>query len=142
MKLIDALIWSENILKEYNNSDNLVNISALGGKRAWGKSYDRMAQGLSDPYKNDDTYATKYAKVYPYLWSIVKRVKESAMPGDILVTGKAIDELNKLLSTFNPKANDNGEVGLPFGDNIRLKIKGDKVFIGVSQEKLEQTEQA
>lgn len=140
MKLIDAWVWAENVLKEYNNSDNLVNISAMGGDKAWGKSYDRMAQGLSQPYKNDDTYETKYAKVYPYLWSIVKRIKEAAIPGDILVTGKALDELNKLLSTFNPKADDNGEVGLPFGDNIRLKIKGDKVFIGVSQEKLEQTE--
>lgn len=129
------------LLREYNTSDNLVNVSGQGGKKAWGKSYDRMAQGLSDPYKNDDTYTTKYAKVYPALWSIVKRLKESPMPGDILVAGNALNELNKLLSTFNAKLDDKGELGLPFGDNIRLKIKGDKVFIGFSKESLEKREE-
>lgn len=130
MRIKDALRF----LREYNTSDNLVNVSGMGGDKAWGKSYDRMAQGLSKPYKNKDTYEVKYGKVYPALWSIVKRIKESAMPGDILVTGKALNELNKLLSTFEPKADENGEVGLPFGDNIRLKIKGEKVFIGPSAE--------
>lgn len=141
MKLYQAIEFIDDFLKEYNNSGNIVNISAPGGDKAQGKNYDRMAQGLSNPYKVEKQYETKYMKVYPALAGIVNRLKSSSIPGDILVTGKALDELNKLLSTFNPKTSDAGEIKLPFGDNIRLKIKGDKVFIGFSQESLEKTEQ-
>lgn len=134
MKLVDAIQFSKNFLVEYNTSGNMTNISAPGGEKAFGKNYDRMAQGQSKPYAAEQKYITKYAKVYPVLAGIVNRLKDSAMPGDILVTGKGLDELNTLLSTFNPKKSESGEIKLPFGDNIRLKIKGDKVFIGFSQE--------
>lgn len=137
MKLIEAINLSKKLLKEYNTSGNMTNVSAPGGDRAFGKSYDRMAAGLSKPYAAEQKYITKYAKVYPVLAGIVNRLKDSAIPGDILVTGKALEELNTLLSTFNPKTSESGEIKLPFGDNIRLKIKGDKAFIGFSQEYLE-----
>lgn len=142
MNLINSLRLVKRLLKEYNSSGNMTNISAPGGKKAFGKSYDRMAQGLSDPYKAKQDYETKYMKVYPVLGGMIKQLKNSPIVGDKVVTGKALDELNKLLSTFNPKPDENGEVKLPFGDNIRLKIKGDKVFIGFSQEALKRKEQS
>lgn len=137
MKLLDAIQFSKKILVEYNTSGNMTNISAPGGNKAFGKNYDRMAVGLSNPYATEQKYITKYAKVYPALAGIVDRLKNSALPGDILVTGKALNELNVLLSTFNPKTSEAGEIQLPFGDNIRLKIKNNKIFIGFSQEYLE-----
>lgn len=136
MKLLQAIKISRALL-EYNTSGNMTNISAPGGKKAFGKNYDRMAAGLSKPYANEEDYITKYAKVYPRLAGIVKRLKNSAMPGDIVVLGAALDELSTLLSTFTPNVDDANEIKLPFGDNIRLKIKGDKAFIGFSQEYLE-----
>lgn len=142
MKLIEALYCAKNLLKEYNNSGNIVNISAPGGKKAQGKNYDRMAQGLSNPYAAKQDFTTKYMKVYPTLAGMVKQLKNSALPGDKAVTGKALEELEKLLQTFNPKEDENGEIKLPFGDNIRLKVKNDKVFIGLSQQAIENKEQS
>lgn len=133
MKLIEALAVTNHLLKEYNNSGNMTNISAPGGKKAFGKSYDRMAQGLSQPYKNEQQYETKYMKVYPTLGGMVKQLKDSPIVGDKIVIGRAAEEMEKLLSTFNAKPDENGEIKLPFGDNIRLKVKGDKIFIGKSQ---------
>ena len=137
MKLGQALNFARNILLEYDNSKSGVTLAAPGGDRASGKNYDNIAIGKSQPYKNIDDYKTKYAKIYPQLGIIVDRLKKSAIQGDIIITGKALDELNQLLQTFDPKVSENNEVIMPFGDNIRLKIRGDKFFLGFSQEWLE-----
>ena len=133
MKIIDVLRFTKQILLEYDNSKSGVTLAAPGGDKASGKNYDNMAIGQSQPYK-DNEYETKYARAYPQLGIIVKRLKQSAIKGDIIVTGGALKELEKLLKTFNPKMSDNNEVIMPFGDNIRLKVRGDKFFLGFSQE--------
>lgn len=137
MKIIDVLKFTRSILLEYDNSKSGVTLAAPGGEKASGKNYDNMVTGQSQPYKNNDDYETKYAKVYPQLGLIVKRLKQSAIKGDIIVTGQALNELGQLLKTFNPKLSDNNEIILPFGDNIRLKVRGDKFFLGFAQEWLD-----
>lgn len=129
------------ILNEYDNSKSGVTLAAPGGDKASGKSYDHMATGESQPYKNSD-YQTKYQKLYPHLGQIVDRLKNSALPGDIVLVGPALQELQQLLSAYKPKVSDYNEIILPFGDNIRLKAKGNKFFIGISQEKLQGTDKS
>ena len=133
MKIIDVLRFTKPILLEYDNSKSGVTLAAPGGEKASGKNYDNIATGQSQPYKDND-YQTKYEKAYPQLGIIVKRLKQSAIKGDIIVTGGALKELEQLLKAFNPKMSDNNEVIMPFGDNIRLKVRGDKFFLGFSQE--------
>lgn len=137
MKIGATLRYLHRMLLEYDNSKSGVTLAAPGGDKASGKNYDNMAIGKSQPYK-DNEYETKYERVYPQLGILVKRLKNSAIKGDIVITGKALDELGQLLKTFNPKMSDNNEVILPFGDNIRLKVRGDRFFLGFAQEWLEQ----
>ena len=140
MKLIDIFKFNQGILLEYDNSKSGVTLAAPGGDKASGKNYDNIAIGKTQPYKNTTEKQTKYAKIYPQLGLLVDRLKKSAIQGDIIITGKALDELNQLLQTFNPKVSENNEVILPFGDNIRLKIRGDKFFLGFSQEWLDKNQ--
>ena len=137
MKLGDIFWFNRNILLEYDNSKSGVTLAAPGGDRASGKNYDNIAIGKTQPYKNTAEKQTKYAKIYPQLGLIVDRLKNSAIQGDIIITGKALQELEQLLQTFNPKVSDNNEVIMPFGDNVRLKVRGDKFFLGFSQEWLD-----
>lgn len=136
MKLGEVFRFNKRILLEYDNTKSDVTLAAPGGDKASGKNYDNMVTGQSQPYKFSE-YKTKYEKIYPQLGIIVKRLRNSAIKGDIIVTGKALNELNQLLQTFNPKMSDNNEVIMPFGDNIRLKVRGDKFFLGFSQEWLD-----
>lgn len=137
MKLIDVFRFNQRMLLEYDNTKSGVTLAAPGGRKASGKNYDNMIVGDSEPYKNDK-YVTKYEKMYPQLGLIVKKLRTSAIKGDIIVTGKALKELNQLVQTYNPKLSDNNEVIMPFGDNIRLKVRGDKFFLGFSQEWLDE----
>lgn len=139
MKIATALriAYANKMLLEYDNSKSGVTLAAPGGEKASGKNYDNIAIGKSQPYK-DNEYETKYDKVYPQLGLLVKRLKNSAIKGDIVITGQALNELGQLLKTFNPKMSDNNEVILPFGDNIRLKVRGDRFFLGFAQEWLDE----
>lgn len=136
MKLRDVFRFADRILLEYDNTKSGVTLAAPGGKKASGKNYDNMATGQSQPYKNDE-YKTKYEKIYPQLGLIVKKLRNSAIKGDIIVTGAALKELGQLIQTYQPKVQDNNEVSMPFGDNIRLKVRGDKFFLGFAQEWLD-----
>ena len=136
MKIIDVLRFTKPILLEYDNSKSGVTLAAPGGDKASGKNYDNMATGQSQPYK-DNEYETKYEQLYPQLGILVKRLKNSAIKGDIVITGQALNELANLLKTFNPKMSDNNEVIMPFGDNIRLKVRGDRFFLGFAKDWLE-----
>lgn len=121
------------LINEYNTSGDWTTLAAPGGDKATGKNYDNMITGKSQPYKTEK-YETKYSKQYPALAAIVDKIKNDTFKGDVIVTGKALDELSALLNTYTPKATGMNEVSLPFGDNIRLKNKGDKLFLGLSQE--------
>lgn len=151
MKLYQIIDYNHRILKEYNNTLNLTSLSAPGGTKASGKNFDNMAVGASQPYapkqnnSNNDKIAgtdkkrsektiNQYEQIYPNLGSIAQKVKDSPIKGDIVVTGNALRELEKLIQTFNPQLSDNNEMILPFSENIVLKVKGDKFFIGYSEE--------
>lgn len=136
MKLADVFRFNKKVLLEYDNTKSGVTLAAPGGQKASGKNYDNMLVGDSQPYKTTE-YKTKYEQIYPQLGLIVKRLRNSAIKGDIIVTGKALQELNTLLQTFQPKLSDNNEVVMPFGDNIRLKVRGDKFFLGFAKEWLD-----
>lgn len=112
------------ILKEYNTSNTLSTISGKGGKKASGKSFDRIAVGASKPYQ-DNVYHTKYENDYPELGKLVQRLKSSSLKGNIAIVGQAYNELRKLLKSFKTKKDLEGSavIGrdiLPFGDNVRL----------------------
>lgn len=125
MLIKDVLI----LIKEYNTSQTNTTLAASGGKKAAGKNYDNIITGKAKAYKQNE-YETKYAKVFPSLADLVKKLKSQALKGDILVNGPALSELQSLLKSYKPKETLQGEYSLPFGDNIRMKYRGNAIFLG------------
>lgn len=122
------------LLKEYNETKTNTTLAAQGGKKASGKNYDNIIAGKTKPYKGNE-YETKYAKVFPALGELVKKLKTNAIKGDIIVTGKALSELQQLMQAYNPRQTPEGDYSLPFGDNVRLKQRGNATFIGYHEPK-------
>lgn len=122
------------LLKEYNTSGTNATLAAQGGKKATGKNYDNIVTGKAAPYKATD-YETKYAKVFPALATMVKKLKSEALGGDIIISGQALAELNELLKAYRPKETPEGDYSLPFGDNIRMKKRGNVIFMGYNDPK-------
>lgn len=125
MKILSVL----KLLNEYNTSGTNATLAAKGGTKATGKNYDNMIVGKSQPYKTTE-YETKYAKVFPTLANIVKKIKSTPNSNDIILNGKALAELNELLKGYRPKKTAEGDYSLPFGDNVRMKKNGNIVAIG------------
>jgi hypothetical protein len=125
------------LLKEYNTSNTNATLAAQGGKKASGKNYDNIITGKAKPYKGNE-YETKYARVYPALADLVKKLKSNALKGDIMVTGPALTELQSLLQAYQPKQTPEGDYSLPFGDNVRMKYKSNNIFIGYHDPKASQ----
>ena len=117
------------LITEYNANNTNTTLVAQGGKKASGKSFDNIVTGKAKPYKGNE-YETKYAKLFPALAELVKKVKTQALKGDIMVTGPALQELNQLLKAYKPKPTPEGDFSLPFGDNVRMKYKSNTVFVG------------
>lgn len=122
------------LLKEYNTSGTLTTLAAPGGKKATGKNYDNIITGAAKPYKATE-YETKYAKVFPALAQMVKKLKSNAFKGDMIVSGQALAELQEMLKAYKPKQTQEGDYSLPFGDNIRMKQRGNNIFIGYNDPK-------
>jgi hypothetical protein len=125
------------LLKEYNTSKTNATLAAQGGEKASGKNYDNIIAGKAAPYKQNE-YETKYARVFPALAELVKKLKSNALKGDIMVTGPALSELQSLLQGYRPKQTPEGDYSLPFGDNVRMKYKSNNVFIGYHDPKATQ----
>lgn len=125
MLIKDILLF----LTEYNNSKTNTTLAGAGGNKASGKNWDNIVTGKTKPYKGNE-YETKYAKVFPALAELVKKVKSNAIKGDIIVTGSALSELDNLLKGYRPKMTPEGDYSLPFGDNVRLKQRSNAYFIG------------
>lgn len=121
-----------NTLLEYNTSGTYTTLAAPGGEKATGKNYDNMATGKSQPYK-DNEYHLKYEGQYPNLAKIAKKLKDGAFKGNILLTGAALVELDQLLQNFTPKKDERGNLSLPFGDNLKLKMQGNNFFLSYEQ---------
>lgn len=118
-----------NLILEYNASKTNTTLAAAGGKKASGKNFDNIITGKAKPYKANE-YETKYAKLFPALAEIVKKLKSQALRGDIMVTGSALAELQNLLKAYRPKQTPEGDYSLPFGDNVRMKQRSNAIFIG------------
>lgn len=117
------------LLKEYNSSQTNTTLAAKGGEKASGKNYDNIITGKAKAYKANE-YETKYAKVFPALAEIVKKLKSNALKGDILINGRAAQEFQELLKSYTPRQTPEGDYSLPFGDNVRVKQRSGALYIG------------
>lgn len=120
------------LLKEYNASKTNTTLAGSGGQKAAGKNYDNIITGKAQPYR-ETKYETKYAKVFPQLSDLVKKVKSQAIKGDIQITGGALAELQELLKSYRPRNTKDGSLSLPFGDNVRLKNYANSFYISYNK---------
>ena len=133
MKILSVL----KLLNEYNASGTNATLAAPGGEKATGKNYDNIIAGKTAPYKTTE-YEVKYAKLFPHLAELVKKIKSSAVQGDMVATPEVLAELEKLQTTYKPKQTPEGDYSLPFGDNIRMKNKNGVIYIGPKSEAQQQ----
>ena len=133
MKILSVL----KLLNEYNASGTNATLAAPGGEKATGKNYDNIIAGKATPYKTTE-YEVKYAKLFPHLAELVKKIKSSAIQGDMVATPEVLAELEKLQTTYKPKQTPEGDYSLPFGDNIRMKDKNGVIYIGPKSEAQQQ----
>ena len=122
------------LITEYNSSKTNTTLAGQGGNKASGKNYDNIITGKAKPYAQNE-YETKYAKIFPALAEMVKKLKSQALKGDIMVTGPALVELQNLLKGYKPKETPEGDYSLPFGDNIRMKYRSNAIFLGYNDPK-------
>ena len=117
------------ILLEYNKSGKLTTIAGQGGDKAAGKSFDNIAAGITNPYKQEEKEPTENEKRFPNLAKVVNQMKKDSVQGNKIVIGAALNELRQLVQTMNLKTDENGEAVLPFGDSVRLTQRGNNFFI-------------
>lgn len=117
------------ILLEYNKSGKLTTLAGQGGDKAAGKSFDNIAAGITNPYKQDKKEPTENEKQFPNLAKVVNQMKDDQIKGNKIVIGSALNDLQRLLQTMNLRTDEQGESILPFGDDVRLIQKGNNFFI-------------
>ena len=117
------------ILLEYNKSGKLTTIAGQGGDKAAGKSFDNIAAGITDPYKQENKEPTEIQKQYPQLAKVINQMKKDQIKGNKVVIGGALNELKMLVQNKTLRKDENNEIILPFGDQIRLIQKGNNYFI-------------
>ena len=117
------------ILLEYNKSGKLTTLAGQGGDKAAGKSFDNIAAGITNPYKEETKEPTENEKRFPNLAKVINQMKKDSVQGNKIVMGAALNELRQLTQTMNLRTDENGEAVLPFGDSVRLIQKGNKNFI-------------
>ena len=117
------------ILLEYNKSGKLTTLTGQGGDKAAGKSFDNIAAGITNPYKEETKEPTENEKRFPNLAKVVNQMKKDSVQGNKIVMGAALNELRQLVQTMNLRTDENGESVLPFGDSVRLTQKGNNFFI-------------
>ena len=117
------------ILLEYNKSGKLTTLAGQGGNKAAGKSFDNIAAGITNPYKEETKEPTENEKRFPNLAKVVNQMKKDSVQGNKIVMGAALNELRQLVQTMNLRTDENGESVLPFGDSVRLTQKGNNFFI-------------
>ena len=119
------------ILLEYNKTGKLTTIAGQGGDKAAGKNLDNIAAGITKPYKQQEKKPTEKELQYPNLAKLIEQMKKSAVKGNKLVMGAALNDLRVLIQNSNLKADQKGEIVLPFGDGVRLIQNGNNFFIGL-----------
>ena len=108
------------ILLEYNKTGKLTTIAGQGGDKAAGKSFDNIAAGITNPYKEETKEPTENEKRFPNLAKVVNQMKKDSVQGNKIVMGAALNELRQLVQTMNLRTDEKGEAVLPFGDSVRL----------------------
>ena len=117
------------ILLEYNKSGNLTTLSDVTGDKTSGKNLDNVATGVTTPTKQSIHKQSEIEKQFPNLAKIVEQLKNSGISGNKIVVGAALNELQNLIQLRNLQKDENGEIILPFGDNVRLLQNGNNAFI-------------
>jgi hypothetical protein len=117
------------ILLEYNKSGKLTTLAWQGGDKAAGKSFDNIAAGITNPYKEETKEPTENEKRFPNLAKVVNQMKKDSVQGNKIVMGAALNDLRRLVQTMNLRTDENGEAVLPFGDSVRLTQKANNYFI-------------
>lgn len=117
------------ILLEYNKSGKLTTLAGQGGDKAAGKSFDNIAAGITNPYKEETKEPTENEKRFPNLAKVVNQMKKDSVQGNKIVMGAALNDLRRLVQTMNLRTDENGEAVLPFGDSVRLTQKANNYFI-------------
>lgn len=117
------------ILLEYNKSGKLTTLADPGGNKAAGKSFDRVAAGLTAPKQQSTRKPSETEKQFPNLAKTVEDMKNNSVKGNKIVIGVALNELKNLIQMRNLQQDENGEFVLPFGDDVRLTQKGNNFFI-------------
>lgn len=117
------------VLLEYNKSGKLTTLAGQGGDKAAGKSFDNIAAGITNPYKEETKEPTENEKRFPNLAKVVNQMKKDSVQGNKIVMGAALNELRQLVQSMNLRTDENGESVLPFGDSVRLTKKGNNFFI-------------
>ena len=56
-------------------------------------------------------------------------MKKNSIKGNKVLIGSALNDLQKLTQIKNLQQDENGEIILPFGDDVRLTQKGNNFFI-------------
>ena len=108
------------ILLEYNKSGKLTTLAGQGGDKAAGKSFDNIAAGITNPYKQENKEPTENEKRFPQLAKVINQMKKDSVQGNKIVMGAALNDLRQLVQTMNLRTDENGEAVLPFGDSVRL----------------------
>ena len=117
------------ILLEYNKTGNLTTIAGQGGDKAAGKNFDNIAAGITNPYKQEEKKPTEKEMQYPNLAKVINQMKKTAVKGNKIVMGAALNDLKVLLQNTNLQTDENGETILPFGDDVRLIQNGNSYFV-------------
>lgn len=117
------------ILLEYNKSGKMTTLADPGGDKAAGKSFDRVAAGLTTPKQQSTREPSETEKQFPNLAKTVEDMKNNSVKGNKVVIGIALNELKNLIQMRNLQQDENGEFILPFGDDVRLIQKGNNFFI-------------
>lgn len=86
-----------------------------------GKGADSIAVGAATPYKQKQTNKGVFDAKFPAVANVVKRLKSDALDGDQIVSGAALAQVKTMLGILPLNKDDNGDIILPFGNNVRLK---------------------
>lgn len=122
------------ILLEFNLNGNLTTLSGQDGIQNGGKNLDNIATGVSTPYKTQQKKPTENEKRFPNLAKLVNQMKQDSLKGDKIVIGAALYELIRLVQQMNLRKDENGEMILPFGNNVRLIQRGNNFFIKLNSD--------
>lgn len=120
------------ILLEYDALSDITDIKGQDGITAGGKSFAQIATGNASPYivkgKGDKKPSANELK-YSALAKLIADMKSNAIKGNKLVLGAAKTQLEKMLSSRTPKTDQNGDIVLPFGKDVRVSKTGNNYFI-------------